>query len=59
MRLIQIGEARQKTVFDLVMEMAACQSAEIEQLKRIARTQKRKPRIRRASPRCDTSQRLN
>lgn len=33
MQLIQIGEVRQKTVLDLVQEMAARQAAEIEQLK--------------------------
>ena len=39
MQLIQIGEIRQKTVLDLVREMAARQLAEIEQLK--ANAQKR------------------
>jgi hypothetical protein len=34
MQLIQIGEVRQKTVLDLVLEMAERQFAEIEQLKR-------------------------
>jgi hypothetical protein len=34
MQLIQIGEMKQKTVLDLVQEMAARQFAEIEQLKR-------------------------
>lgn len=34
MQLIQIGEVKQKTVLDLVQEMAARQFAEIEQLKR-------------------------
>jgi len=34
MQLIQIGEIKQKTVLDLVQEMAARQFAEIEQLKR-------------------------
>ena len=33
MQLIQIGEVKQKTVLDLVQEMAARQFAEIEQLK--------------------------
>jgi hypothetical protein len=33
MQLIQIGEIRQKTVLDMVQEMAARQAAEIEQLK--------------------------
>jgi hypothetical protein len=39
MQLIQIGEIRQKTVLDLVQEMAARQLAEIDQLK--ANAQKR------------------
>jgi hypothetical protein len=34
MQLIQIGVVKQKTVRDLVQEMAARQLAEIEQLKR-------------------------
>ena len=34
MQLIQIGEVKQKTVLDLVQEMAERQFAEIEQLKR-------------------------
>jgi hypothetical protein len=34
MQLIQIGEVKQKTVLELVQEMAARQFAEIEQLKR-------------------------
>jgi hypothetical protein len=59
MQLIQIGEVRQKTVLDLVMEMAAHQFSEIEQLKATARTRTRKTRIRRAGPRCDSSQRPN
>ena len=33
MQLIQIGEVRQKTVLDMIQEMAARQAAEIEQLK--------------------------
>ena len=57
MQLIQIGEVRQKTILDLVMEMAARQFAEIEQLKTAARTGARRTRSRRAGPRCDSSQR--
>jgi len=34
MQLIQIGEVKQKTVLELVQEMADRQFAEIEQLKR-------------------------
>lgn len=52
MQLIQIGEVKQKTVLDLVQEMAARQFAEIEQLKRDTRSAARHPRnIRRR--RCD------
>ena len=51
MKLIQIGEVRQKTVFDLVMEMAACQFAEIELLKTTARKQG-------TDPACESSLRL-
>ena len=60
MQLIQIGEVRQKTVFDLVMEMADRQIAEIEQLKTAAlsrQSRSRGTRIRRAGPRCDSSKR--
>lgn len=38
MQLIQIGEVRQKTVLDLVQEMAGRQLAEIEQLKSVAQS---------------------
>ena len=38
MQLVQIGEVRQKTVLDLVMEMAARQFDEIEQLKATAQS---------------------
>jgi len=38
MQLIQIGEVKQKTVLELVQEMAARQFAEIEQLKRASLT---------------------
>ena len=37
MQLIQIGEVRQKTVLELVQQMASSQHAEIEELKTIAR----------------------
>jgi len=57
MQLIQIGEVRQKTVLDLVMEMAANQFTEIERLKATAQRRTRKTRIRRAGPRCDSSRR--
>ena len=44
MQLIQIGEMKQKTVLDLVQEMAARQFAEIEQLKRASLNSSRRPR---------------
>jgi len=52
MQLIQIGEIKQKTVLDLVQEMAARQFAEIEQLKRAslnAAHERRRMRRRRCS----------
>jgi hypothetical protein len=54
MQLIQIGEIRQKTVLDMVQEMAARQLAEIEQLKAAAhnRAENRSHRVRR---RCSSS----
>jgi hypothetical protein len=52
MQLVQIGEVRQKTVLDLVMEMAARQFAEIEQLKNAAQRRAVRPRSRRAAIRC-------
>ena len=45
MQLIQIGEVRQKTVLELVQEMAARQSAEIEQLKTAARKRATRERV--------------
>jgi hypothetical protein len=52
MQLIQIGEVRQKTVLDLVQEMAARQFAEIEQLKQSSLQRAEKPRMRQ---RCNSS----
>jgi hypothetical protein len=53
MQLIQIGETRQKTVLDMVQEMAARQLAEIEQLK--VNAQKRaNDRSHRRRPRCSS-----
>ncbi len=57
MQLIQIGEVKQKTVLDLVLEMAERQAAEIEQLKRAtlaAARDQRQPRRRR----CNSSTRI-
>ena len=56
MKLIQIGETKQKTVTELVQEMAARQLAEIEQLKRAAQTRLTYRRSRRARLRCGASQ---
>jgi len=55
MQLVQIGEIRQKTVLDVVMEMAARQLAEIEQLKAAAQSRVRRSRSRR--PRCISTKR--
>jgi hypothetical protein len=53
MQLIQIGEVKQKTVLDLVLEMAERQAAEIEQLKRATLTAARERRQHRRR-RCTT-----
>src|SRR5271166_785781 len=55
MQLIQIGAPRQKTVLDLVMEMAERQFAEIEQLKTTARTRAGRTRSRRTHQHCTSS----
>jgi hypothetical protein len=52
MQLIQIGEVRQKTVLDMVQEMALQQLAEIEQLKSAAQSRTRTPRVFRGRQRC-------
>lgn len=52
MQLIQIGEVKQKTVLDLVQEMAARQVVEIEELKRTAQSRTTKRRTGRARLRC-------
>jgi hypothetical protein len=57
MQLVQIGEVRQKTVLDLVMEMAARQFAEIEQLKTAAHSRASRPRLRRSAARCISTKR--
>ncbi len=46
MQLIQIGEVRQKTVLDMIREMADRQAAEIEQLKSAALNRARVTRRR-------------
>lgn len=57
MQLIQIGEVRQKTVLDLVQEMAARQLAEIEKLKTVAQSRARADRSRRGRKRCSSPRR--
>lgn len=56
MQLIQIGEIKQKTVLDMIQEMAERQFAEIEQLKAAARSRTHRRHSRRtrrtASPEC-------
>jgi len=52
MQLVQIGEIRQKTVLDLVQEMAARQFAEMEQLKASVRSRAKVHGLYRAQPRC-------
>jgi hypothetical protein len=53
MQLIQIGEIKQKTVLDMIQEMAERQFAEIEQLKAAAQSRTRRRPSRRA--RCTPS----
>ena len=57
MQLIQIGVVKQKTVLDLVLEMAARQAAEIDQLKMSVSARSRKKLDRQVSPRCRASKR--
>jgi hypothetical protein len=57
MQLIQIGEVRQKTVLDLVQEMAARQLAEIEQLKTTAQNRTRIEPTVRLRRRCSSPKR--
>ena len=52
MQLIQIGEVRQKTVLDMIQEMAARQAAEIEQLKANVLSRATNRRSLRVRPRC-------
>jgi hypothetical protein len=52
MQLIQIGETRQKTVLELVQEMAERQLSEIEQLKAAAQNRSRARKPRRSLRRC-------
>ncbi len=52
MQLIQIGEVKQKTVMDLIQEMAARQFTEIERLKAAAQNQVRRRRSRQTRRHC-------
>jgi hypothetical protein len=52
MQLIQIGEIKQKTIMDMIQEMAANQFSEMEQLKVAARSRAKSRRTRRSVPRC-------
>jgi hypothetical protein len=56
MQLIQIGEVREKTVLELIQEMADRQFAEIEQLKRQSQVPQRASSGHR-SPRCNSPKR--
>ena len=57
MQLVQIGEIRQKTVLELVTEMAARQFAEMEQLKTAAQSRTRTVPSRRSARRCVSTKR--
>jgi hypothetical protein len=52
MQLIQIGATRQKTVLEMIQEMAARQLSEIEQLKAAAQNRSRAKQPRRSLRRC-------
>jgi len=55
MQLIQIGETKQKTVLDMIQEMATHQLSEIEQLKAAAQNRSRARQPRRAVRRCTST----
>jgi len=57
MQLIQIGETKQKTVLELIQEMAANQFAEIAQLKTAAQNRAQSRRSGRTRPRCNSAKR--
>jgi hypothetical protein len=56
MQLIQIGVTKQKTIMDLIQEMAASQFSEIERLKADARSRAKSRRTRRTVRRCGSSE---
>jgi len=55
MQLIQIGETRQKTILDMIQEMAARQLSEIEQLKAAAQNRSRARQPRRTLRHCTST----
>lgn len=57
MQLIQIGETKQKTIMDLIQEMATNQFSEIERLKAAARAKATDRHARYGRPRCGSSDR--
>lgn len=57
MQLIQIGEIKQKTILDMIQEMAAGQFSEIEQLKASARSTAMSKQVRRTKVRCRSAKR--
>jgi hypothetical protein len=59
MQLIQIGEVKQKTVLELVQEMAARQLTEIEQLKIAAQNRSRSRHSGQVRVRCSSAKRLS
>jgi hypothetical protein len=60
MQLVQIGaEIRQKTILEIVQEMSDRQWAEIERLKRVAQDRAANKRLRPATSRCSSRDRVN
>jgi hypothetical protein len=55
MQLIQIGVTKQKTILDLIQEMATNQFREIEELKTAARSRAKSRRTRGTARRCGSS----
>jgi hypothetical protein len=57
MQLIQIGETKQKTVLEMIQEMAANQFAEIAQLKAAAQKRSESRHSGRTRQRCSSAKR--
>lgn len=55
MQLVQIGVVRQKTVLDMIQEMAERQFAEIQQLKTAAQNRHVETHTRRKRVRCTST----